>query len=648
MVWSTIKIQGVKRVKLSFFVSAMIVLLFSAHNPAYSQANPHFDLFTTLGYGTIQSLDWHDETLYILTTGGVWRYDTSNLEDDSPTLTPYQTTYSGRVLAASLGTDVEQIATQPERGRVSVETLINGEQSVVDFQTESDSISAHAISPIRNLIAVAHFSSSDIQRGSDAVFDISVWDSVTGEEVFVLPGDTDLIDGLVFSPDGAWLASSSRGGTIRLWDMMSGEQILGLQGRAPLIFSTHEPLLIFADLRLEYLYAYDLTSIASNLNGNPLIEIDRIQSSITALAISADYVAVGNRNGEISLYDSTFESIGTQRVHHDAITAIAFDDEGLRLATATETAITILDVETGSPLVEITQNFTDRLIEDMDWLNNSTVATAFGSGEVRLWDVNTSAKLCAQELPNFPYAIGIMQNDVFWVSTFANVVQLQGCDTDSIETVLDNRITIMQFNDSATQVVGIDDDWIDLYDVESRELLLRLERPSYLNTADFSPDGALLASGSGFTNPNPMSDSPADEDNSMRLWTLPDGELIGELLMDDSPVYALDFSPDGTQLASGHYSGSIQIWDVTAQTVLGTIDSASPVEKLVYSQENHLLISGHRNGEVNVWNADTLEHIQTLRQHYFSIMALEFSPNEQYLAISSFDGTTSIWTLNEE
>jgi WD40 repeat protein len=132
------------------------------------------------------------------------------------------------------------------------------------------------------------------------------------------------------------------------------------------------------------------------------------------------------------------------------------------------------------------------------------------------------------------------------------------------------------------------------------------------------------------------------------LWNLPDGELIGELLMDDSAVYALDFNPDGTQLASGHASGSIQIWDVTAQTLLDTIDTSSPVDRLVYSQENHLLISGHRNGEVNIWNAVTFEHIQTLRQHFRSIMAMEFSPSGAYLAVSSYDGTTSIWTLQDE
>jgi WD40 repeat protein len=71
----------------------------------------------------------------------------------------------------------------------------------------------------------------------------------------------------------------------------------------------------------------------------------------------------------------------------------------------------------------------------------------------------------------------------------------------------------------------------------------------WVGSVAFSPDGRLLASGSG--------------DNTIKLWDVASGSEVRTLTGHTKGVNSVAFSPDGRLLASGSGDGTIRLWDIS-------------------------------------------------------------------------------------
>ena len=90
---------------------------------------------------------------------------------------------------------------------------------------------------------------------------------------------------------------------------------------------------------------------------------------------------------------------------------------------------------------------------------------------------------------------------------------------------------------------------MSMWQVSDGTLLRTLKRHKYyVWSVAFSPDGAILASGSG--------------DHIVRMWRVSDGKLLCKLEGHTKKVNSVAFSPDGKTLASGSDDKTVWLWRV--------------------------------------------------------------------------------------
>ena len=157
-----------------------------------------------------------------------------------------------------------------------------------------------------------------------------------------------------------------------------------------------------------------------------------------------------------------------------------------------------------------------------------------------------------------------------------------------------------------------------------------------LTALAFSPDGMLLASGSGYAS------------SAVQLWKIPSGDSAGALAEHTAWISALAFTPDGKTLVSASADQTIRVWNVVdrKQSFLlrGHLDE---VHTLSLSPDGTKLVSGSRDGEVCVWHLNRITKDKTSLVASAPVSQARFLPNSQSFVCVNQDGSVFLWAALE-
>jgi WD40 repeat protein/predicted Ser/Thr protein kinase len=456
---------------------------------------------------------------------------------------------------------------------------------------------------------------------------------VTQGELADLPGHSEKISSVSFSPDGKTLASGSRDGTIKLWDV--------------------------------------LQCIDPGEDGT--ISMWAPCGFYTTIAFSPDgkICMTGNDGRAVKVWDV---ATGEEVASLDDQISVAYSPDGTCFATGCrsgDNSITQLwDASTRK--VRATLDHPDGAFLPMFSPDGKTLATRSRDGAVKLWDVTTAQVTASLECQSEEYQyrhtfspdgkiLSVIEGETVRCRDIAD-----GKTWDALKEHAGGTIYALAFSpDGKFLATGGSDKKVQITDVATGRRLgaYSAEQPIY--SLAFSPDGQYLAAGLNYQGsrggiggatgvvrvwrrrPESAEGKIGSLDRTRAESQGPETDFFSslcELRLQTNSVTSVAFSPDGKTLAALSYDGILKFIDTATWKVRASLNGhAYSIYSLAFSPDGKTLAAAHADGSVHLFDPFTRKEKGRLRGHTDIVSCVAFSPDGKTLASGSHDRTVRLW-----
>jgi WD40 repeat protein/serine/threonine protein kinase len=434
-----------------------------------------------------------------------------------------------------------------------------------------------------------------------------VWDTATGREAGVLPGQHHSFQDMAFGPDGHLLVFTADR-TLLAWDLSRNDWTIlcriAEKSLLGLLLSPDGRLLLGVKDKQAQLWDVPAGRKRADLPGEFLMG-----QCMAVFSGDGRHLAYSTGDGAVHLWDV---QAGAQacvlrgpRVH---VRALAFSPDGKRLAAGAdhpENTVRLWSVPAGEEVAVLRghQNEVSTVAFNAD---GSRLASGSLDKTARLWDVSAGTLV-----PVLKGHTGIVRQTAF-------------------------------SPDGKHLATASDDETVRLWDAANGEPVAVLRgHTGAVSAAVFSPDGTLLASSSA--------------DATVRLWDVGQLESNGVLRGHTRFVYDVAFSPDGKRAVSAAWDGTARLWDPNTgreirppfQPATGQFDWRDPiVSAACFSPDGRQVATVTGSGAVTVWDVATGKKVRTLRVpagDWRGYPRAAFQPSGNYLAVGAGDGAVRLW-----
>lgn len=418
-------------------------------------------------------------------------------------------TMSGNVHTVTFSPDSQQLAAVSEDGTLKIWRAASGQENL--------SLRGNA-----GMYGVAFLPDGQrlVTAGQDGT--ARLWDTATGQAILTFAGNTSTVTSVAANPDGTTIVSSGYDGTIKTWDTAPGREQLTLEAHA--------------DIAWDAAFNPDGTSLAT---------------------VSAD--------GSARLWDAANGQSIWSFSPGDGLTSLAFIPDGSRLAIGSATGkVFLLNARTGQPVMNLPGH--TYLVFDLDFSpNGKLLATSSWDGRAILWDLSSG-----KEIYTFPgqwsgvafspdgkslYTGGLDRYVHRWDTTTGQEIQKFGDGSQDVYGIAVSP-------DGLRLSAGWQDGTISLWEITAGEGQIPGEQLHTLSGHSglvvrlaFSQDSQQLAS--------------ASFDRLAKVWDVARGEEIVSLFGNPGNVFGVSFSPDGKRLATAGADGSLRLFTMQAEDLVG-------------------------------------------------------------------------------